>query len=276
MNDVKQIKHFESHGWMIVELPDSAAVADVRDALLGYLRRTSLRDLDRLENYHALVADDERHIEILFDLSQYYWKAQLATPLIARNLDFFKAFIGPDLAIQKYPYLRAVRPASKNDAVALHRDTYYGSSPYEIAVFIPFIDLPAECALRVVSGSHVEADAAYPWTSASGKGVTPGSPKHQLGFSYAPKLLDPALAERSEPVPLAFGQALLFSLSLVHGGASNAGNTTRFSTDIRVVNAFAPIEWNHSVHPDYYLPLSESPVTRMAKRYFDANAVGRE
>jgi hypothetical protein len=270
MSHAKQLAHFETHGWMIVDLPDTAAVAAVRDRLLQHLRRTSLPDLDRLESYHTHVRDD-RHTEILFDLAQFYWREQLGTPLIASHLDFFKAFIGPDLAVQKYPYLRAVRPGTDQDAVFLHRDTYYGSSPYEIAVFIPFVDLPSDSALRVVSGSHVEADASYPWTSASGGGVTPGSPKHQLGFPYAPKKLEAAIVERAEPVPLAFGQAMLFSLSLVHGGGTNAGDVTRFSTDIRVVNAFAPIEWSHSVHLDYYLPLSDSLVTRTAKRYFAAN-----
>jgi hypothetical protein len=266
-----QMEHFAAKGWMIVDLSAIDVLAGVRDSLLDHLRRTSLSGLDRLEDYHTRVEDDERHVEILFDLSQFYWKRELGRHVIASHLDFFQQLIGPDLAVQKYPYLRAVRPGHNRDAVFLHRDTYYGSSPYEIAVFIPFVDLPSESALCVVSGSHVEPDAAYPWTRGASTGVTPGSPRHQLGFPYAPKALDPGLAGRAEPVPLRFGQALLFSLSLVHGSGTNATGATRFSTDIRVVNAFAPIEWSHSVHPDYYSALNESVVTRLARRYFAAN-----
>ncbi len=263
---------FVERGWITIDLPDVALVHTVRDRLLDRLRTAALPTLERLEEYHTFVADLDRHVEIMHDLSQYYWSEGLGPRLIASHLSFFHRLIGLDLHVQKYPYLRAVRPSQPADAVPLHRDTYYGSSPYEISVFIPFTDLAAEAALRVVSGSHVEPDASYTWTRGTSSGVTPGSPRHRLGFPYAPKVLDPGLAARAEAVPLRVGQALLFPLSLVHGGGANTGNTTRFSTDIRVVNSYAPIEWSHSVHADYYQPLSTSAVSDQARRYLAANA----
>jgi len=269
--DEAQVRQFAECGWTTINLPDRDVVAAVRDALLGHLRSESVPRLQRLEEYHQHVAGDERHVQILFDLCQFYWSEQLGTKLITSALPFFQHFIGLDLHVQKYPYLRAVRPGSHDDAVRLHRDTYYGSSPYEIAVFIPFVDLPAESALRFIRGSHAEADSCYPWTAADSGGVASGSIRHQLGFPYAPKYLDAKLLARAEAVPLQFGQAVLFSLSLVHGNGINSTSATRFSTDIRVVNSLAPIEWSHSVHPDYYLPLSSSVVTQQARRYLHAN-----
>jgi hypothetical protein len=276
MNSIAEIQDFALRGWQVLDLPDVSVVEGVRDQLAQHLQATFLPDLTRLEDYHRLVAGDDRHVEVLFDLSRFYWERRLGTALIESALPFFRTFIGLDLHVQKYPYLRAVRPGTNRDAVALHRDSYYGSSPYEIAVFIPFIDLPAESALRVVSGSHIEPDSAYPWTRGESGGVTSGSPKHQLGYPYALKSLDPALLARAEPVPLRLGQAVLFSLSLVHGSGTNATDATRFSTDIRVVNSLAPIEWSHSVHADYYLPLCTSAVTEQARRYLDANAAARD
>ncbi|MEO8605345.1 MAG: glycosyltransferase [bacterium] len=265
-----QHRHFAEHGWLVIDLPAPATVTAVRDRLCDHLRAGALPGLERLEDYHARVTDDAQHVAVLHDLCRFYWDAGLGTTLIASHLDFFRHFVGLDLHVQKYPYLRGVRPGTARDAAMLHRDTYYGSSPYEIAVLIPFTDLPAEGALRVLSGSHVASDAAYPWTPGDSGGVTPGSPRHELGFPYAPKLLDPALVARAEPVPLRVGQAMLFSLSLVHGAGTNAGQSTRFSTDIRVVNSLAPIEWSHSVHPDYYVPLCTSPVTAQAQQYLAA------
>jgi hypothetical protein len=266
-----QLRQFRECGWMTIDLPDRDVVVAVREALLQHLRSESVPGLQRLEEYHQHVDGDDRHTEILFDLCQFYWSQQLGTKLIASALPFFQHFIGLDLHIQKYPYLRAVRPGSHNDAVRLHRDTYYGSSPYEIAVFIPFVDLPPESALRFIRGSHAEADTCYPWTAADSSGVTSGSVRHQLGFPYAPKYLDPRLLARAETLPLQFGQAVLFSLSLVHGSGINSTAATRFSTDIRIVNSLAPIAWSHSVHPDYYLPLCSSVVTQQARRYLHAN-----
>jgi ectoine hydroxylase-related dioxygenase (phytanoyl-CoA dioxygenase family) len=177
-----------------------------------------------------------------------------------------------DLHVQRYPYLRAVRPGKPDDAVPLHRDTYYGTSPYEVSVLVPFTRVHASAAIRVISGSHLAPDAAYPYVQTVSPDVTIRSPKHRLGFAYAPRLLDPALADTAEPVPLEVGQALVFGLSLVHGHGINTGGRTRFSSDIRVVNSLAPVTWSRGVHQDYYTPLRSSPVSRSAARYLAANA----
>lgn len=84
-------------------------------------------------------------------------------------------------------------------------------------------------------------------------------------------MLDPALTDRLDAVPLHVGQALLFGLSLIHGGGVNDGTRTRFSTDIRVANSFAPVAWSRGVHPDYFVPLCSSAVTRSAQCYIKAN-----
>ena len=122
-----------------------------------------------------------------------------------------------------------------------------------------------------ISGSHVAPDRAYPFEQQQNAAVTPRSPKHELGFPYAPKLLAPELHERAEPVPLRVGQALVFGLSLVHGGGVNTGTRTRISTDIRVANSWAPVARSRGVHADYFVPLCSSAITRSARLYQAAN-----
>ena len=78
------------------------------------------------------------------------------------------------------------------------------------------------------------------------------------------------------PIPLEIGQALIFSLSIVHGQEVNRSQLTRFSSDIRVVNSLAPIEWERSVHKDYYTELSSSAVTKQARAYQAANAISKD
>jgi hypothetical protein len=79
------------------------------------------------------------------------------------------------------------------------------------------------------------------------------------------------VASRAEPVPLRMGQALVMSLGLVHGQSVNASATTRFSTDVRVVNSLAPIAFARGVRDDYYEPLCSSPVTEQARRQIAAD-----
>ena len=258
-------------GWVVVDLPDPSPVRHARERLLARLRDTALPGLRCLDDYHWLVDDDERHIEILHGLMVFFREAELGRAVIASNLELFRHLVGLDLHIQRCPYLRAVRPGKPRDAAPLHRDTYYGASAHEVSVLVPLTDMGAEGVLRVISGSHVSPDSAYPYVQQVSPDVAIRSPKHQLGFPYAPRLLDPLLAERAEPVPLVVGQALVFGLSLVHGHGINAGSRTRFSTDIRVVNSLVPVPRNRGVHDDYYVPLCSSAVSLSAHRYLAAN-----
>jgi hypothetical protein len=260
-------------GWAAVDLPDASAVLRARDWLLERLRET-FPDLRALGDYHTAVSDDAGHFAVFSDIANRFWQAQLGRAIIVANLDLFRRLLGPDLHVQQYPYLRIVRPGQPGDAVPLHRDTYYGASPYEVSVVVPFTDMGADCALRAVSGSHIEPDSAYPYAQLESTEVAIGSPRHKLGYAYAPRLLDPALEARAEPMPAKVGQALIFGLSLVHGGGANHGDRTRVSTDIRVVSSLAPVQLDRGVHQDYFVPLCSSPISRSADRYRARNGQG--
>lgn len=264
---------FSEHGWVVLDFargPDSI-VFEIRRRLLAWLRESWIPDLDSLDDYHLHVEDDQRHTDIQSDLTRRYQAAGLGPALVEENLEFFRQFIGPDLHVQKYPYLRIARPGRRQDNIGIHRDTHYGGSPYELSVSVPFTDTGPEGVLGVVSGSHVLPESETPVTQSVSGDVTRGSVKHQLGFLYAPKELSDQVRRRITPVPVRPGQALVFALSLVHGQEINRSGVTRFQSDVRIVNSLAPIQWERSVHSDYYRPLCSSVVTLQARRYLQAN-----
>ena len=115
-----------------------------------------------------------------------------------------------------------------------------------------------------MSGSHAKTEAEYP-TVERDSSHAKGSEGHKLGFLYAPKKLVDHID--SQPVPLQVGEALIFGSALVHGQEVNRSADTRFSVDVRLVNSFAPIQWERNVHADYYEVLTVSPVTAQARRY---------
>jgi len=256
-------------GWAVVDLPDPSPVRSAREWLLTELRK-SLPSLEALEKYHRIV-DDERHISVVHDVAERFWAARYGHQVIAANVAFFRGLLGPDLHVQHYPYLRVVRPDHVEDAVPLHRDTYYGASPFEVSVVVPLTEMGRASALRAIPGSHVEPDSAYPFVQTESSDVAFGSARHKLGYAYAPRLLDPSLDARAEPIPVSVGQMLIFSLSLVHGGGANASEETRFSTDIRIVNSHAPVSFSRGVRADYYVPLCASPISVSASRFLAAN-----
>jgi ectoine hydroxylase-related dioxygenase (phytanoyl-CoA dioxygenase family) len=260
---------FVERGWVVVDLREPGIVADIGAQLLAWLRAEAAPGLERLEHYHEHVTDDAAHERVHVELADRYWDARLGHRIVASELEFLRRFVALDLHVQRHPYLRIARPGRARDVTGVHRDLDYGASPYEVSIVVPFTDLDTDNALRVVSGSHTEALTAYPATRTEADGVTPGSPRHRLGFPYAPQVLGPEVDARAEPVPLHVGQALLMSLGLVHGQTLNGAPTTRFTTDVRVVNSLAPVAFARGVRDDYYEPLCASPVTEQAHRQLD-------
>lgn len=263
---------FERNGWLIVDFGNEAKeiLERTHERLLSRLRERWIPEIDRLENYHRHIDDDDQHTEIQHDLTKLLQNESIGLNLVRAEIDFLRDLVGPDLHVQKYPYLRIARPEKMQDNIGFHRDTHYGGTPYELSVHIPFTDAGKDGSLGVLTGSHILPERAFPTTQRPSSNVEKGSRKHQLGFLYAPKELEPVVRGAVEPVHTRPGQMLIFSLSLIHGQEVNLGDLTRFSSDLRVVNSLAPIQWERNVHQDYYVRLCESAVTAQARRYYSA------
>lgn len=266
----KIIEHFIEHGWAVVDFSDPSPVFVAREALQKQLNFLLGKECP-LEQYHKEAQDDQRHTDFQIQMTQYFREQRFGPKIIKAQLEFFQKMVGQDLLVQANPYLRMNRPGKPQDNIGYHRDTFYGGSPYEISVLIPFVDLEANSSLGMLSGSHILSESFFPTVQIQNPDtqVTKGSAKHQLGFLYAPKLMDSSIEKNMKKIPLKIGQALIFSLSTVHGSVVNSGQFTRWSIDTRVLNALAPVDL--TARPNYYEFLNASPVTACAKKYFEAN-----
>jgi len=265
------IEHFSEKGWVVIDFVDQTPVMKAREALQAHLNKLLGKNIP-LEEYHTEVEDDAHHTDLQTKMTEFFRKQKFGKAIIEKQLSLFKPFMGLDLSVQRNPYLRMARPGKPQDNIGYHRDTYYGGSPYELSVLVPFVDVAEPSALQVMTGSHTLPENHFPTTQIENpdEAVRKGSSKHQLGFLYAPKVMDPSIATDMLAVPLKLGQAIAFSLSTVHGCVVNNGTATRWSSDIRVMNAFAPVDL--SARPDYYEPLSNSALTTQAQTYFTATA----
>lgn len=262
--------HFRAHGWCTIRLQHLGALEQLRHVLLDELRKITAEPAITLEQYHQYVTDDAIHTKHQVHLTAYLRRLPHLHAILRENMNVVVALVGADSRIQAEPYLRIVRPGQEQDTIGYHRDTFYGGSPYEISVLIPFVDLPAGAALRVQSNSHRIPEAAIPLHQVPSPEVTKGSAKHKLGFLYAPKLIDQNYPLHMMPVPLAVGDVLVFSLATLHGSTGNDSMTTRWSSDMRIVNTFAPVDLQ--LRPTYYQPFASSPATDVANEYFSVNA----
>ena len=245
-------------GWQVLRLSDDSR----------YLIERVVDDFEKNLGcglYDYREEDDQKHLETTLELQGVF--GAYGRRIIEGSLDQFRDLAGQDLHIQKYPYLRIARPGKPQDNIGIHRDTLYGSTPYEISVVIPLTSMPAEGSLHVIDGSQSQPASSYPFEAIE-TDVVKNSGKHNLGFVYLKKKLAANLP--THPVLVKVGECLAFPLSLVHGQEVNRASWPRFSVDIRLVNSLADIEWERTVHKDYWEPLCVCPVTREARAYYAA------
>ena len=261
---------YRVQGFCKARLPDFDNIKEIRDLLEGNLRTLlGTNDVD-LATYHQYANDDE-HEDVQWAMVQYFWSNDLCMEIGQHQLDLLRGLVGPDLHIQRRPYLRMARPNRADDNIGLHRDSYYGQSPYEVACHVPFLDLDADSCLQFLPGSHIVSESAFETVSLGDAAWSKGSRKHEMGFPYEPKKL---LGDLSAliPVPLEFGEVVIFPPPIVHGQDVNRGQVTRISVDFRVVNTFAPIKMRKDLTSRGYAPLAESSVASVARLYLEANA----
>jgi ectoine hydroxylase-related dioxygenase (phytanoyl-CoA dioxygenase family) len=264
-------EQYSKNGWMTLDLAHPEIVFEARDAMVVFLRESFFPTLERLEDLHEHISDDDTYIKVHLALNAFFREQQFAKKIISSELDTFQKLISPDLCIQTNPYLRVARPGVAGDNIGLHRDTFYGASPYELSVVVPYTDLDEGGALRVLSGSQGTPENEIRFHEVNVDGVERGSPRHLAGIPYIARVVSPEIASKAVPVPTTVGQVLIFGLATVHGQEINQGAGTRVTTDIRIVNALAPFVVNRAGDEAYYTPLSQSPVSEQADLYFQAN-----
>ncbi len=265
---------FQEQGYAVIDLLYPQGVFAVRQALLAKLRELTGISEITLEQYHQFIRDDQVHTELQIALTEYVRSSEVLQNIILDNRVLFEQLVGPDMDIQIKPYLRITRPGKSKDNIGYHRDTFYGGSPHEISVMIPFMELDSGNALRVQPKSHRVPEKDIPLVQTVSEDVTKGSAKHGLGFLYAPKNIDPSYNLNMQPMPLKMGQVLAFSLATLHGTIGNDSVNTRWSVDMRIMCHHAPVDL--SLRPTYYKRYLASPATTIADEYEKANqAVGK-
>lgn len=266
-NEIPAInEHFLTQGWLLLDLPNPDIVEAVRTQLQKKLKEVTQCPEACLENYHQIAQDDEKHSTWQIELTRYFRDSGFGPQIIEEQVDFFRNFLGPDLLVQESPYLRITRPGKEQDNIGFHRDTTYGGSPYEVSVWLPLVETGEENSISVYPGSNIQSESCFPVKQIKSKHVEKGSPLHSIGFLYSPQVLQIDVHDKMITVPARPGQAVIFSLSTLHGSVVNKSAQTRWSVDTRVLNKLAPVDL--SKRPYKFHTFSMSAVTAQAEKYF--------
>jgi sporadic carbohydrate cluster 2OG-Fe(II) oxygenase len=236
------------NGFIIKKFENIKPLINTRELILNKLKKILKTKKVNFKNYHKFV-NDKTHKKVQWELSSYFWKSNLHIECAKGLKHFLFENIGPDLLIQKKPFLRIARPNKITDNIGLHKDTLYGQTPYEMAVHIPFLSLNKKACLKFASRTHLITEKKLKFKKTKTK-ILKGSKDHKLGKPYDPKIFDEK-SYNSKSMPIKFGEYVFFTPALIHGQSVNSAKYSRFSIDLRVVNKFSPIKFNKGHNSNY-------------------------
>lgn len=262
----KIINELDEFGFTVFDLPNLDVVLEIRQ-LLDIELRKHIRDPEvQLETYHHFVNSDDEHIDIHWKIASAARDQKFTRQLLEGQLEILHDFFGPDLAMSSRDNVRIVRPQVEGDNLDFHRDYDYGNTAFELNILVPFVDVDELTGLAVLPKSHLMEDNELDIVDTHHPTVKKGSLKHQLGFMHSPKIIRNLSLDDAVTPSVKVGQALAFVPHCIHGQVVNSGTSTRWSVDVEVCNALAPIQWNTTNGEPRFEVLTESFFAREGRR----------
>lgn len=246
---------FVEAGWCKLAIERLADLDSLRRAFVSSLRETipdgSGFDDDAYINRFHRFADpaliNEARVRAIREVGGNEPMRRALYRCVARELT---ELIGPEIAMQRQINLVIQPPDDSANLLHLHTDAWAGCSPYEVIAWIPLVDVFGSKSMYLCPRSKgqrrlVEVEDGLPLESADD--------------------LLRHVEQDIEPVTLSYGEALLFSSTLLHGARVNTTEETRMVLNVRFKALFSP--YGTKALGETFLPLTFLPASEVGLQY---------
>ena len=156
---------------------------------------------------------------------------------------------GNELAMQKRPGLSVNLPNNHNDVLPIHADTWNGVSPFELNIWIPFVDCSDSMCLYILKRDKYNQRLLD----------SPGLLKLTSDELYN------ELRRDLTWIPIEYGKILAFDQSLPHGYSLNIEEHSHWSMNCRFKGLHTPY-WDKKLG-EYFMPITVKSCTRLGMNY---------
>ena len=239
---------FKTNGFEIIPADDLSAlnnfqklIRDTSHKLIG--EKTNGVVIDDLNSLHKAFKSPEDANSFRLKLtSQLSNQVDTGTKVFEIFRTKLEPLVGPDVLVQKTPNL-VFQPPEYPIPTELHRDAP-ANSPYEVVVWLPFVDCFNTKSMYVLDREHSQIAAEH----------IKQNPDDKNGF-------DEILLEHAALMEVPFGSALIFWSGLFHGSIINKESESRLSMNIRYKNLFSPTGLKDQLR--YFNVLQTSQLTEL-------------
>lgn len=246
---------FLTRGYVIAPAEDRAALDRIRDLLV----ETTTRFLGLpqpadpqafLDGIGSAVGGDDR----LNDLRLAVIDTIQATPwfreaYFACGRRLVESIVGNELAMQRGIGFSIQLPDDTSSTLPLHSDAWSEDSPFEVVLWIPFVDVRATKSMFILP-----RDRDGKWRDRM----------HEFAGKTVDEFYD-ALQSDLTFLDIPYGNVLLFTHTVMHGNIVNREPTARWSMNVRFKGLFTP--YSDKQLGDFFDPITLRAASNVGMQY---------
>ena len=221
---------------------------DIERAYLEYSDIT-LEKCKKLEKAHLSISQEEVNELRLHIMQRINQNTRFHKNYYNAAKNIIHILCGNELAMQKRPGLSINLPHNQNDVLPIHADTWNGVSPFELNIWIPFVDCSDSMSLYILKRNK------YREKLESTEGL----------LKLTSDELFDVLRDDLTWIPIKYGQVLAFDQSLPHGYSLNKEIFTHWSMNCRFKGLHTPY-WDKKLG-EYFMPITVRTSTRLGMNY---------
>jgi len=247
-------QRFLEKGIVRVPAEDHEALDRIRDFLAdtaaSWLQQKTPQDKGEFLNHIHKHVNVEKLNDLRLALMKAMQKEKWLRPAyFAIGRRALEIVVGNELAMQRNINLSIQLPHDESSLLPLHSDVWSGDSPYEVVLWVPYVDC-------------FGTKAMYFCDAAVDERVQPNL-KDFRGRSAED--IYQAIAKDAPFIDVPYGEVLLFTQNIMHGNRVNVENETRWSSNCRFKGALAP--YADKKLGEFFEPITLRPATRLGLRY---------
>lgn len=202
--------------------------------------------LGRIQEKVEVERLNDLRLTVIREMNEEPWLRPSYFRLARRALEIL---VGNELVMQRRVNLSIQLPDDDSSLLPIHADVWAGDSPYEIVLWVPYVDVRATKSMFILprtKNAHHQARMSEQ-NVGSADGLF--------------RLVEADLAWPKMP----YGHVLLFTQNLMHGNVVNRERDTRWSSNCRFKSLFSP--YCDKKLGEFFEPILIRPVTQIGAGY---------
>jgi sporadic carbohydrate cluster 2OG-Fe(II) oxygenase len=245
---------FVRDGYVILPAESRGDLDRIRDLLAdiaaSYLKLPVAEDkaafLNRIHEKVDVQRLNDLRLAVIREMNEESWTRLSYFNTARRALEILA---GNELAMQLRINLSIQLPNDDSSLLPVHADVWAGDSPYEVVLWIPYVDVYGTKTMYILPRDK--------------------DSRHQAKLAELKLKSAEELYRTIEPdlhwLDIPYGNVLLFTQNVMHGNIVNREPDTRWSSNCRFKSLFSP--YHDKKLGEFFEPILVRPATRIGASY---------